>query len=230
VNIGEIFQKGGATIVPLLVLSILSLSVVIERSWFWFGVLSKERAIVNRVLDTARQDWSIAAETARQAYDQPIGRFLFSPLQLKRPDPETFRLALEASADDELASMRRGDKVLEAVIALAPLLGLLGTVVGLIIALQSIRIGEVATESSTAGVAAGIGEALISTAVGLVVAIATLVFYRVFQGFLAHQVKIFRKSGNELELLYRQRWAEQHGRYPEDAIAPSQVSPPLPPT
>jgi len=198
---------------PLLFLSILALSAIIERLWFWSSVLTKEREIVNRVLDAARQDWKMATEIARQTYDQPIGRFLFSALQLKQPDPELFRLALESSADDEVAGMRRGDKILEAVIALAPLLGLLGTVIGLIISLRAIRIGDLGT-ASTAGVTTGIGEALISTASGLVVAIFSLAFYRLFQSFIFHQVKTFRKAGNELELLYRQYWAE----YGKDAV------------
>jgi biopolymer transport protein ExbB len=207
VNVAEIFQKGGVTMIPLLLLSILALSAIIERSWFWFSVLTKEREIVNRILDAARQDWGMASEIARQAYDQPIGRFLFSALQLKKPDPEMFRLALESTADDEITGMRRGDKVLEAVIALSPLLGLLGTVIGLIISLQNIRIGDIGT-ASTAGVTTGIGEALISTAAGLVVAIFSLAFYRVFQGFVFNQIRVFRRAGNELELLYRQHWAE----------------------
>jgi len=213
VNIAEIFQKGGVTILPLLFLSILSLSAIIERLWFWSSVLTKEREIVNRVLDAARRDWTTATEIARQAYDQPIGRFLYNPLQLKQPDPELFRLALESSADEELASMRRGDKILEAVIALAPLLGLLGTVIGLIISLRSIRIGDIGT-ASTSGVTTGIGEALISTASGLVVAILSLAFYRLFQGFLFTQIKVFRKAGNELEMLYRQRWAAKESQDP----------------
>ncbi len=194
---------------PLLLLSILALSAIIERSWFWFNVLTKEREIVNRILDTSRRDWVAATEIARQAYDQPIGRFLYAPLQLKKPDPELFRLALEAAAEEELSSMRRGDKVLEAVIALAPLLGLLGTVIGLIISLRSIRIGDIGT-ASTSGVTTGIGEALISTASGLVVAIISLAFYRVFQSFLFNQVRLFRRAGNDLELLYRQHWAQNH--------------------
>jgi biopolymer transport protein ExbB len=222
VNVGDLFQKGGPTMVPLLLLSILSLTVIFERAWFWFGVLTKERETVNRVLDTARQnDWVTATEVARQAYDQPIGRFLYSPLQLKNPDPELFKLALESSADDELAGMRRGDKIMEAVIALAPLLGLLGTVIGLIISLRSIRIGDIGG-ASTAGVTTGIGEALISTASGLVVAIFTLVFYRLFQTFLFNQIKIFRKAGNDLELLYRQRWA-QYGNGEETNLEAAEI-------
>jgi biopolymer transport protein ExbB len=194
---------------PLLFLSILALSAIIERLWFWFNVLSKEQEIVNRILDAARQDWEMATAIAQQAYDQPIGRFMLSALQLKEPDPEMFRLALESTADDEISGMRRGDKILEAVVALSPLLGLLGTVIGLIISLGHIRLGDIGT-SSAAGVTSGIGEALISTAAGLIIAIFSLAFYRLFQGFVFNQTRVFRKTGNELELMYRQHWARQH--------------------
>ncbi|OLP16826.1 biopolymer transporter ExbB [Leptolyngbya sp. 'hensonii'] len=202
-SITELFAKGGVAMWPLLLLSILSLSTIIERLWFWVSILMNEREIVNRILDSAQQDWEAATDMARLASNQPIGRFLHAPLKLRNPDPELFKLALEAAADDELTSMKRGDKILEAVIALSPLLGLLGTVVGLIISLKSIRLGDLAT-TSTAGVTTGIGEALISTASGLIVAIVSLAFYRLFQGFLFTQVKVFRKAGNDLELLYRQ--------------------------
>ncbi|NET30144.1 MAG: MotA/TolQ/ExbB proton channel family protein [Okeania sp. SIO1I7] len=203
----ELIQKGGPAMWPLLVLSILSLSTIIDRLWFWTNLLIKEKQTVSRVLEAARRDWSIATEMARRTLKQPIGRFLYAPLRLQNPEPEVFKLALEASADDELASMRKGDKLLEGVIALAPMLGLLGTVLGLIGSLGSIRLGDLGT-SSTAGVTVGIGEALISTAAGLVVAIVSLVFYRLFQSLLFNQMKVFRKSGNELELLYRQYWQQ----------------------
>ncbi|MCU0547435.1 MAG: MotA/TolQ/ExbB proton channel family protein [Oscillatoriaceae cyanobacterium Prado104] len=204
-NIQELFQKGGPAMWPLLMLSILSVSTIIERLWFWASLLTKEKQIVSRVLDAARSDWGAASEIARQANRQPIGRFLSAPLRLYNPEPELFRLALEAAADEELASMRRGDKILESVIALAPLLGLLGTVLGLINSLSSIRLGDIGT-AATSGVTLGISEALITTASGMVVAIFTLAFYRIFQAFLFNQAKIFRRAGNELELLYRQYW------------------------
>jgi biopolymer transport protein ExbB len=219
-NIVDLFQKGGVTMIPLLFLSILALGAIIERSWFWFNVLNKEKEVANRILDTSRRDWDAAIEIARQSYDQPIGRLLYAPMRLKNPDPELFRLALEATADEEIASMRRGDKILEAVIALAPLLGLLGTVIGLILSLRSIRIGDIGT-ASTAGVTTGIGEALISTASGLIVAIFSLAFYRIFQALIFNQAKIFRRVGNELELLYRQKWQFMHDKaLHKDDISP----------
>jgi biopolymer transport protein ExbB len=203
VDILDLFEKGGPAMWPLFVLSVLSISVIFERLWFWLRIMTQEKEIVERVLNAAQDSWEIAADIARKARHQPIGRFLYAPLSYPKRDPETFRLALESTAEDELAGMRRGEKLLEAVIALSPLLGLLGTVLGLIQSLRSIRIGDLGTES-TAGVTTGIGESLISTATGLIVAIISLVFYRLFQSFVVDQVKIFRKAGNEMELLYRQ--------------------------
>jgi biopolymer transport protein ExbB len=203
VDILDLFKKGGPAMWPLLVLSVLSLSVIFERLWFWLRILNQEKEIVERVLDAATDDWEIATEIAQKATDQPIGRFLHAPLRLKKSDPETFRLALESTAAEELAGMRRGEKLLESVIALSPLLGLLGTVLGLIQSLYALKIGDLGTES-TADVPLGIGQSLISTATGLIVAIVTLVFYRLFQSFVVNQIKVFNKAGNDLELLYRQ--------------------------
>jgi len=86
-------------------------------------------------------------------------------------------------------------------------LGLLGTVLGLINSLGSIQLSDLNT-SSTDGVTLGIAEALISTAAGLIIAIITMAFYRLFQAFWFHQIRIFRKAGSDLELIYRQRWIE----------------------
>lgn len=214
-NIVELFAKGGIAMWPLMGLSILALSVIIERLWFWSQVLTREKDIVQQVLEAAYYDWRAATDAARRHQQQPIGRFLYAPLRLANPAPEVFRLALESAADEELTVMRRGEKILEAIIALSPLLGLLGTVLGLIQSLGNIRIGEIGT-ASTAGVTLGIGEALISTATGLIVAIISLVFYRLFQVFLVTQAKIFRRSGSELELLYRQAWALTYGTIPRE--------------
>lgn len=213
-NIAELFEKGGPTIWPLILLSFMTLSVVIERAWFWSKVLTHEREIAGRVLEAARRDWGAAAEIARKSVNQPIGRFLYSALQLQNPQPDVFELALQASADEELAIMRRGDKILEASTTLAPLLGLLGTVLGLIRSLSTIRLGDLGTDA-TAGVTLGISESLISTAMGMIVAIVSLAFYRIFQGFVSGQAKVFRQSGNDLELVYRQDWLQADGTIKE---------------
>ncbi|WP_315897226.1 MotA/TolQ/ExbB proton channel family protein [Coleofasciculus chthonoplastes] len=224
-DIVAIIEKGGIAMWPLLGLSILAVGTIFERLWFWGGILLKQEEVVNRVLDAATQNWQVAREIAMKSRRQPVGRYLYAPLRLISPEPELFRLALEGAADDELATMRRGDKLLEAVIALSPLLGLLGTVLGLINSLGSITIDQLGT-ASTAGVTLGIGEALISTATGLIIAITSLAFYRLFQAFWFNQVKIFRKAGTELELLYRQDWlqAEDSDQMLNDTLPENHVN------
>ena len=209
-TLAEIITKGGIAVWPLLVLSVLAIATIIERIWFWSSFLLQEKTILRRVMDAANQNWDLVAKITSSYKNHPLARFVSSPLQLNNPEPEIFHLALEAAADDELAKMRKGEKLLEAIVALSPLLGLFGTVWGLIKSLSSIRINDLGT-ASTSGVTLGIGESLISTAVGLVVAIFSLSFYRLFQALWSNRVRLFRKTGSELEVLYRQQWHENDG-------------------
>ncbi|MEL6164661.1 MAG: MotA/TolQ/ExbB proton channel family protein, partial [Cyanobacteria bacterium J06628_3] len=66
-NIEDIVRKIGPVVWPLLFFSILSLSVIFERIWFWLRILTQERKIVDRVLDAARDDWGLATEIAERA-------------------------------------------------------------------------------------------------------------------------------------------------------------------
>ncbi len=212
-NASELMEKGGPAMWPLLGLSILSLATILERLWFWSRTLKKEEELVERVLEaSANEEWDTAAQIAKQERNRnPIGRFLYAPLKRTNPDPETFKLALEASAEEELASMRKGDKILESIIALAPLLGLLGTVLGLIRSLNGIKLGDLGT-SAGSNVTLGISESLITTAAGMIIAITSLAFYRLFQGLIFGQVKLLRRAGNQLELHYREHWLNTKGR------------------
>jgi biopolymer transport protein ExbB len=201
--------KGGPVMIPVLGLSVATIATAFERAWFWYRLLSKEDRIVHDVLEAARYDLEKAAAIAAQAQDLPIGRFLLAPLKLNSPTPETFRLALEAAGDKEFTQMRKGDKLLESTVGIAPLLGLLGTVTGLIITFSSLNIGGGGGSSADASkAAAGIGEALITTAGGMFVAIMALSIFRVMVTLQANQVDYFSEVGNELELIYRQDWYE----------------------
>jgi biopolymer transport protein ExbB len=203
----DLINKGGPVMWPLLALSIATLSCALERASFWFQLLSQEQRVVDDVLKAARMDLNKAAAIAKQAQQLPVGRFLLAPLKLRQPTPETFRLALEAAGDKEFAKMRKGDKLLETIIAIAPLLGLLGTVTGLIVTFSNLNIGNAAA-TNTGAAAAGIGEALLTTAAGMVVAIIALAFFRIFVSLQAQQVDYFAEVGSELELIYREIWYE----------------------
>lgn len=204
------FLKGGPVMWPILALSVLTIASGLERAWFWFRLLTQEDRIVRDVLEAAGFDLRKAAEIAEYARFLPIGRFLYAPLKLKRPTPETFRLAMEAAGDKEFIKMRRGDKFLETVIAIAPLLGLLGTVTGLISTFNNLNIGGGGSVEENAKVAAGIGEALLTTAAGMIVAIVALIIFRILVTLQARQMDYFSEVGSELELIYRQIWYEPY--------------------
>ncbi|NJN20288.1 MAG: MotA/TolQ/ExbB proton channel family protein [Leptolyngbya sp. RL_3_1] len=204
----DFLAKGGPVMVPIVSCSVLTIATGFERAWFWTRLMQREGQIVEAVLDATRRDLTEAAILASQARDTPIGRFLLAPLQLRNPSPETFRLALENAGDKEFVKMRRGDKILETIVAIAPLLGLLGTVTGLIATFEGLNIGGGGTGEQATQAASGIGEALITTAAGMVVAIVALLVFRVMVSLQAQQMDYFSEAGNELELIYRQYWYE----------------------
>ncbi len=208
----EQFVKGGPVMWPLLLLSIATMACAIERALFWTKLLHREDRVVREVMEAARLDLGQAAAIARSSQQLPIGRFLLAPLKLGQPSPETFRLALESAGEREFVQMRKGDKLLETVVALAPLLGLLGTITGLITTFDNLQVGGGAGSASATKAAAGIGEALNATAGGMIVAILALLFFRLFAALQSQQMDYFAEVGSELELLYRQVWYESGDR------------------
>jgi biopolymer transport protein ExbB len=204
----DLIVSGGPVMIPIVGLSVATFACAFERGWFWFQLLMQEDRIVHDVLDAARVDLDKAAAIASQAKALPIGRYLLAPLKLKNPTPETFHLALEAAGDKEFVRMHKGDKLLESVVGIAPLLGLLGTVTGLIVTFNNLNIGGGGASESATKAAAGIGEALITTASGMVVAIIALSFFRIFVTLQSQQIDYFSEVGSELELIYRQVWYE----------------------
>jgi len=207
-NLLDLVVKGGPVMIPILGFSVATIACALERAWFWYQLLSQEDRIVHDVLAAARYSLDEAKAIAEQAQHLPIGRFLLAPLKLKLPTPETFRLAMEAAGDREFVQMRKGDKLLETTVAVSPLLGLLGTVTGLIATFGNLNIGGGGTTEQATQAAAGIGEALITTAGGMIVAILALLIFRVLVTFQSRQIDYFSEVGTELELIYRQVWYE----------------------
>jgi biopolymer transport protein ExbB len=208
-SIGKIFWAGGVVMVPLLLFSILAIALVIERSVFWFKINKRQRRVVRDVLNLYQADELEAARAKlQQNINLPISRIFLAALSLEQPKPENFRLALETEAQAEIPLLKRFNVLFETIISLAPLLGLLGTVLGLIASFASLNVGDVGG-SRTASVTAGISEALVSTAAGLIVAIFTLMFANTFRGFYIRQIAQIQEYSGQLELLYSRRYDQQ---------------------
>ncbi|BAY15791.1 MotA/TolQ/ExbB proton channel [Anabaenopsis circularis NIES-21] len=202
----ELFVAGGVVMWPLLAFSVVGIALIIERVRFWYRINTRQNRIVREVLNLYRLDNVVGAlDKLQKNADLPMTRIFLAALQLEEPTPEEFRLALESEAQAEIPVLKRFQNMFDTIIGLAPLLGLLGTVLGLIASFASLNLGDVGG-TKTAGVTAGISEALVSTASGLIVAIFILLFANTFRGLYQRQIAAIQEYGGQLELLYRRRF------------------------
>ncbi|MBG1259222.1 MotA/TolQ/ExbB proton channel family protein [Nostoc commune] len=205
-EISNLFTAGGVVMWPLLAFSLLGVALIIERIIFWVRINNRQNKVVREVLQLYRLDNVVSAlDKLQKNADLPIARIFLAALELEDATPEDFRLALESEAQAEIPLLKRSQNIFETIIGLAPLLGLLGTVLGLINSFASLNIGDVGGTKTT-GVTSGISEALVSTASGLVVAIFTLLFANTFRGLYQRQIAWIQEYGGQLELLYRRRY------------------------
>lgn len=204
--LSNLFTAGGVVMLPLLGFSVLAIALIIERIVFWVRINKRQQRVVKEVLNLYRRENVVGAlDKLKQNADLPIARIFLAALQLEQPTPEEFRLALESEAQAELPILKRFNTVFDTIISVSPLLGLLGTILGLIASFASLNIGDVGG-SRTAGVTSGISEALVSTASGLVVAIFTLLFANTFRGLYLRQTALIQEYGGQIELLYRRSY------------------------
>jgi biopolymer transport protein ExbB len=211
-ELGNWFTSGGVVMLPLLGFSILAVALIIERITFWLRVTRRQDRLVRDVLALYKRNPQSAFLRLQKNLDLPMARIFLAALELDRPTPDEFRLALESAAQAELPLLKRFNTVFETIISLSPLLGLLGTVLGLIQSFASLKVGDLGG-TNTVAVRAGVSEALISTASGLAVAIFTLLFANTFRGLYLRQIALIQEYGGQLELLYR-RQMEQKGVSP----------------
>lgn len=195
---------GGWVMVPLLGISLVATTLVIERLWFWSQLLRRQRPEVRRFLSYYSQAPEAALTQLKHQGNLPAARIFLAALTLPEATPEEFRLALESAAQAELPLLKRFGTVLETIVGIAPLLGLLGTILGLIRALGAFQPGG----DRAIAVTGGIADALLSTAAGLAIAITTLVFANLFQGLYRRQRAFIQEAGGQLELLYRRHYRQ----------------------
>jgi biopolymer transport protein ExbB len=211
-QISKVFEAGGIVMWPLLGFSILAVALILERLRFWLQITKRQDKFVREVLDLYQRSPRAALLQLEQNLDLPIARIFLAALGLDRPNPDEFRLALESAAQAEMPLLKRFNIVFETIISLSPLLGLLGTILGLIRSFASLRIGD-ASSNNAVPVSSGISEALTSTASGLAVAIVTLAFANTFRGLYLRQIALIQEYGGQMELLYRRRYERGESSY-----------------
>ena len=192
---------------PLLLISITSLSCIFERLAYW-----KEAIVKNdkQLILTVQKYSTISSGNFKKVNNIssiPLERVLLNSLEIvdqsvlndrKNID---IKLALEISIQSIQSEFGKFSNLFSTIITVSPLLGLLGTVLGLINSFSFIKLGESGINSEE--VTGGISEALISTATGLIVAIVTLVFSNYFNNLWKKQNSILNQYCGRFEILYR---------------------------
>ena len=196
-NYVKIFTDGGIVMYPLLLALILVITLAIERLYFWSKIGNRQKQLIRTVLDLYQNQSPLVFDKLEREQDLPIARIFMTAIGLKNPTPEAFRLAIENEAHAEIPILRRFINVFDAVIGLAPLLGLLGTVTGLISSFASLKIGQ-GGGSSSSNVVGGISEALVSTASGVIVAILASICANLFRGLYQRQLSQIHESTGQL--------------------------------
>ena len=192
-----LFEKGGPVMYPLLVCSVIAMTVVIERMLFWLREdMRRDHSLVDRVLSLCQKgDWNGVRAMVGDSRDYVI-RILVTGILHRE---FSMIKAMESAAAEELKRMRRFMAVLDTMITVAPLLGIFGTVLGIISSFD--LLGSAGIEHPQA-VTAGIAQALITTAAGLAIAILSVFPYNYFNARVENPAMSIEKYATSLEIVY----------------------------
>ncbi len=173
----EFLARGGVLMIPLGVCSILALAIILERTLNLRTKKIIQLDILQQVRDLVAENQVSDAMTLCRRYPSVMGRILLVTIANHDREREELRSVVEDAGRQEVTTLDRNLGALGTIAAISPLLGLTGTVFGMIRTFAIISEKGIAHPSQLAG---GISEALITTATGLVVAIPTLIFYNYF--------------------------------------------------
>ncbi len=175
----EILQAGGWLMLPILLCSIIAVAIIIERLWTLQRrrVLPKDLAM--RVWEWARDRQLDQKHLTVLSTNSPMGRILAAGLANRHQSREVLKEIVQDTGRHVVHELERYLNSLGTIAAITPLLGLLGTVIGMVKVFTAITTAGVGNPGVLAG---GISEALITTAAGLSVAIPSLIAYRYLRG------------------------------------------------
>lgn len=175
----EIVMAGGIVMVPILLCSILAVAITLERLW----TLREQRVVPTELTDKVWQWVENRALSDKQVMalqqHSPLGSVLAAGLANRHRERSVMIQAIEDAGRHVVHDLERFLNTLGTIAAITPLLGLLGTVTGMIRTFKAITVAGIGNPAAMAG---GIAEALITTAAGLLVAIPALVAYRYLRG------------------------------------------------
>ncbi len=171
----ELISAGGWLMLPILVSSVIAVAIVIERLWTLRGSKIAPPSLLGQVWRWVKDGQLDAEKLKTLRADSPLGEVLAAGLANSRHGREIMKESIQEAAGKVIHEMERYLSTLGTIAAITPLLGLLGTVVGMIDVFSAIMIQGTGNTGVLAG---GISKALMTTAAGLTVAIPALFFHR----------------------------------------------------
>lgn len=209
----ELVQAGGWLMAPIILCSIVALAIVVERAWSLREKRVVPGGLVKQVWQKAAKGQVTEEQIRAVRADSPLGRILAVGLLNRDRDRQVMKESIEEAGRAVSHELERFLTALGTIAAITPLLGLLGTVIGMISVFTTITNLGVGNPAELAG---GISQALITTAAGLSVAIPSLIFYRHFRGKVdALTVQMEQEAVKLVEVLAGDRAAperQQGGR------------------
>ena len=168
----KILMAGGWMMIPIILCSLVAVAIILERGWYFYHVRTAANA--EEMITLVTQGNLTDALSFNERTPHPVHRVLAAGILARDRDPEK---AMEATGMVEVSRMKQGLSALDTIITLAPLLGLLGTIIGMIDSFGIMAIQGIGQPHAVTG---GVAEALICTAGGIFVAVMTLVPYNYF--------------------------------------------------
>jgi biopolymer transport protein ExbB len=202
----ELVKTGGWVMLPIILCSTIALAIVLERFW----ALRRQRVcpgnLVSQIWHWANKDELNASHIAELRASSPLGRVLAAGLVNLHNDRQIMKESIEDTGRHVVVELERYLNTLGTIAAISPLLGLLGTVLGMIKIFTAINVAGLGNQAVLAG---GIAEALITTVAGLSVAIPSIMFYRYFRGRVDELVVYMEQQALKMvEILHGERAME----------------------
>ncbi len=187
----EILKAGGWAMVPILLCSVIAVTIIFERFWTLRRGAVVPPGLGNEVREWARARRLDPAHIEALRANSPLGELLAAALEVRNRSRDVIRERIEDSGRHIVHRLERFLTTLGTIALVSPLLGLLGTVFGLIRMFFAVMVSGVGDPMKMAG---GIGEALICTASGLCVAIPAYAFHRYFRAHVAGLVDTMERE------------------------------------
>lgn len=185
-NLGKIYSflaLGGPMTIPLMIASIFSFAVILQKIVFFMRYRDSSFRLIKKIELLVEQNDILTALNELKGEKGPNAKLLATALSHHSEDPARIREVLQAVGEDEIKKMEKHLPILDVVSMISPLLGLLGTVLGIINSFNIL--GTAAGAANPAQISGGIAAALISTAIGLIIAIPSAIFYSYFINIVA---------------------------------------------